>query len=215
MALTVVCVWVNGHVPFTVEYVTKLEAMARRYLARPFEFICLTDRPWKVPEHIRTIPIQLRKGLKGWWAKLEVFAPNRFHGRVLYLDLDSLIVAPLDPIVDYPAPLALVPHAGTFNGKDGLAVVKRFNSSVMVWDAETVPPLLVRWTPDVAKRLHGDQDFIGEQCPTAATFPATWFPRLSEIEGPPFPPDVKVILAKVPKNTIAAKRWPWFREAWA
>lgn len=213
--LTVACVWVRGHVPFTLEYVTRLETMVRAHLSEPFEFVCLTDRPWQVPAHIRTISIRLPQGLKGWWAKLELFHPQRhWPGRVLYLDLDTLIVDSLDPIVRFPAPFALVPHAGTFEGRDGLRVVKRFNSSVMVWEGGTQTRIAERWSRADASRLHGDQDWIGEQCAEAATMPLSWFPRLSEIQGPPFPADAKVILAKKPKNTIAAKRWPWFRQAW-
>lgn len=208
------CVWVKGHVPFTVQYATKLEAMTRRFLSRPFEFVCLTDRPRQVPAHIRTIQITLTPGCKGWWAKLEVFKAERFQGRVLYLDLDTLIVDALDPVVDYPAPFALIPHAGTFDGGGGRAVVKRFNSSVMVWDAETQSHLHTTWTPLEAQRLWGDQDWIGEQCPDAAAMPAAWFPRISEVQ-PPWPVGAKVVLMKVPKNHVAAKRWPWMQEAWA
>lgn len=215
MSLTVACVWVKANVPYGTEYVTNLRSMVARHLPRAHQFVCLTDRSWMLPEDIRTIPIQLGRGLNGWWAKLELFAPNRFHGRVLYLDLDSLIVAPLDPIVDFPAPFALVPHAGTFNGKDGLAVVKRFNSSVMVFDADTMPPLLTRWTPDVAKRLHGDQDFIGETLPGSAVMPEAWFPRLSEIRHLSSPPaEAKVVLCKKPKNSIAADLYPWVKRVW-
>lgn len=216
MSLTVACVWVNGHVPFGVEYVAKLHAMARRWIARPFEFVCFTDRPALLPKGVEPVVIDSPGQLKGWWSKVELF--NKAHGlcgRVLYLDLDTLIVDPLDEVIDYPAPFALAPHAGTFNGKDGLTVVKRFNSSVMVWDAGTQDHIFDNWTPKTAKRLWGDQDHIGEQCPFASAMPAEWFPRLSDLDGER--PDVraKVVLAKKPKNVIASQRLAWFREAWA
>lgn len=213
--LTVACVWVNANVPYTVEYVTKLRAMCRRWIDRPFRFVCLTDRPWLLPDSIERVVIQLPKGMKGWWGKIELFNANRRLGpRVLYLDLDSLIVGSLDAIIDFPAPFALVPHSGSFNGKDGLAVVKRFNSSVMVFDAAVTYRLYDDWTPSVTKRLHGDQDWTGEQMPHAAAMPLEWFPRISELQERGPTPEAKVILAKTPKNIEAAKRWPWARQAW-
>lgn len=210
--LTVACVWVQGNVPFTAEYVTRLEGMCRRWIARDFRFVCLTDRPDAVL--CESIRVKSPKQMCGWWSKVELFAPNLFTGRVLYLDLDTLIVAPLDPVIDFPAPFALAPHAGTFEGKNGLTVVKRFNSSVMVWDAGITTHLYEDWNPLVAMRLWGDQDWIGEQRPGAATMPALWFPRISELgdAGPSL--SAKVVLCKKPKNLEAVKRYPWVRRAW-
>jgi hypothetical protein len=44
--------------------------------------------------------------------------------------------------------------------------------------------------------------------------PVEWFPRLSQITGPPFDAAARVILAKTPKNHLAARQWPWFDAAW-
>lgn len=216
MPVTVACVFVHGHVPFTKDYVLRLASMVRRWMDRPYRFVCLCDQPGELPHWIERVAVP-KPTLKGWWSKLELFNPDRGQvGRVLYLDLDTLIVGPLAPILDYPADFALAPNAGTFQPKNGLQVVKRFNSSVMVWDAcaSLTERLWNAWTPDVASRLWGDQDWIGEQTPSAAAMPAEWFPRLSEIAAPPFPAQAKVILAKKPKNADAAKLYPWFEEAW-
>jgi hypothetical protein len=212
--LTVACVWVHGHLPYRVDYVTRLHAMARRWITRPFAFVCLTDMPDDVPKGVTAIPVPSPGNLKGWWSKVELFAPRRFGGRVLYLDLDTLIVAPLDPILDYPAQFALAPHAGTFNGKGGLQVVKRFNSSVMVWDAGTQDDLFRHWSPSVAAVLWGDQDYIGLMSNDGVAMPAGWFPRLSEIAWPNVPESSKVVLCKKPKNLEAVKSLKGFAEAW-
>jgi hypothetical protein len=211
--LTVACVWVRAQVPFTAEYVSRLRAMVGRHLMRPHRFLCLTDRP-ELLSGVETICVPPPRGLKGWWSKIELFTPGLFSGRVLYLDLDTLVVDRLEPIVDFPASFALIPDAGTFQGKDGLRVVKRFNSSVMVWDAGVNERLYTEWTPDVAKRLWGDQDWIGEQMPEARAMPLAWFPRLSECPNGPAS-TAKVILAKKPKNEVAAQQYRWFAEAWA
>lgn len=213
--ITVACVWVRGNVPFTLEYVVRLRAMVAKHLTMPHRFVCLTDRPECIPPAMIAIRIPTPAPLKGWWSKMQLF--NRDHnllGRVLYLDLDTLVVSSLEPIVQFPAPFALVPDGGTFKPKGNLQVVKRFNSSVMVWDAGVNASLFDSWTPEIARRLWGDQDFIGEQMPSAAAMPAAWFPRLSELNGQPPPETAKVVLAKVPKNAIAADLYPWFAEAW-
>lgn len=212
--ITVCCVWVRANVPYGVEYVLKLRAMVSRHLSRPHRFVCLTDRPEQLPT-VDTVRIVPHRSLFGWWAKIELFnKAHGFSGRMLYLDLDTLIVNDLAPIVDYPAEFALVPHAGTFNGKDGLTVVKKFNSSVMVWDAGSQNHVFDRWESGVARTLWGDQDWMGVQCPDAAVMLASWFPRLSDVDWPAIPADAKVVLAKKPKNTVAAKTLVGFAEAW-
>lgn len=211
--LTVACVLVRGHVAFTPEYVWRLHSMARRRIEREFEFVCLTDQPKQMPKGVRPIEIKPPDGMKGWWAKIQLFKPGRFGGRVLYLDLDTLLLDSLDEIIDFPADFALVPDgAPNFKGQNGLSVVKCFNSSVMVWDWDAVHQLHRNWTPSVARRLWGDQDWIGEQMPGARKMPLEWFPRLtSERE---WPEAAKVLLCKAPKNLQAAAMWKWFEEMW-
>ncbi len=217
MSLTIAAVWVRGHVPYTSDYVRRLASMVRRSTSRAYRFVCFTDRPGQMPDDVEPKTIVPFINCAGWWNKLFLFNPsNGLSGRVVYLDLDSLIVGSLDPIIDFPAPFALLADGGSsFKPKDGKVVIKRFNSSVMAFDAGVHPELFTTWSPDVAERLHGDQDFIAELVPDAATFPVSWCPRLSQVSGPPWSVDVKIILSKVPKNHVAAARWPWFREAWA
>jgi hypothetical protein len=216
---TVTCVFVKGHVPFTVDYVTRLAAMVNRLMDRPYSFVCFTDRPEQIPSHIRTIQIPNLRPLWGWWSKLECFnAAHGLTGRILYLDLDSLVVAPLAPILDYPSPFALIPNAGTFQGsvrRNGRRrLVPLYNSSCMVWDAGVNRKLFDKWTPSIAADLHGDQDHIAEMMPHLGQFPLAWFPRISELGNEPPGPEAKVVLVKKPKNEEAAKRWPWVDAAW-
>lgn len=214
MSLTVACVRVAGNVPYPVEYVTRLKAMVEKHLAREHRFVCLTDRTHSLPRDIESIEIPPPSKMFGWWRKVELFAPGRFEGRVLYLDLDTLIVQALDPLVDFPSSFALIPTAGSFQPTTKHRVVKRFNSSVMVWEAGVNAQLFTDWTSAVTKRLHGDQDWIGEQWPHASMFPAEWCPRLSELNGERPGPDAKVVLCKVPKNEEACRRYPWVNDIW-
>jgi hypothetical protein len=189
--------------------------MARRYLPA-HRFVCLTDRASCLPRDLETLPITAPHRAYGWWAKIHLFNPALpLSGRLLYFDLDVLLARNLEEVVTFPAPLAFAPNGGTFQPRNGLRCVKLFNSSVIVWDHGTHPELFTTWTPEVTRRLWGDQDWFGEQAPRAAAMPASWFPRLSEVgTGPPWHEDAKVLLCKKPKNVEAATQFPWFAEAW-
>lgn len=217
--MTVACLFVKGEYPYTVEYVRRLRAMVQQWLDRPFRFVCLTDQPDVMPEGVEAIPVTKLPRSFAYWTKLELFNPVRnWHGRVLYLDLDVLIVAPLAPLVDFAAPFALSADPASPRqrvlDRYGRKIVRRFNSSVMVWDGGTQNNLFTDWTPAVAQRLSGDQDWIGEQAAEAAGMPRAWFPRLSEVIRPPFDRDVKIVLTKHPKNHIAAQEYTWFEPLW-
>src|SRR5690349_10188048 len=108
MSLTIACVLVRGHVPFSVEYVERLHAMCKRTIARPFRFVCLTDQADRMPDGVIPVRTHLPAGLRGWWAKVNLFDPRLFRsGRVIYFDLDVLLLGGIDEIIDYPAPFAL------------------------------------------------------------------------------------------------------------
>jgi len=216
--MTVTCVFVQGEYPYTVDYVTRLRDMVARWIDRPFRFVCVTDQPQLFTPPIETIAVTKLRGFAPW-TKLELFNPIRqWSGRMLYLDLDTLIVAPLAPLVDAPAAFAIT--ADPTNKKNrtrdsfGRAIVRRFNSSVMVWDGGTQTDLYTDWTPADGERLSGDQDWIGERRPEAVTLPREWFPRLSELGGQPPVEPSKIVLVKVPKNHFAAAQYPWFGPLW-
>lgn len=220
--LTIVCLLVHGEYPFTPDYVRRLKAMADRWCARPFRFVCLTDQADALPADVEAIPIEKWADCYALWSKLQIFDPRHgLTGRMLYIDLDTLIVAPLDPIIDFPADLALttdalvIERAALTTDRHGRTLHRRFNSSVIVWDGGTQSHLCTGWTIDDARRLSTDQDWIGEQAPHAKGLPLEWFPRLSRL-GPPdtWPPVAKVVLTKKPKNDQAVTVYPWFNALW-
>lgn len=232
-AVTVACVWVKRNVPYSADYVTRLLSMVGRHIDRSFEFVCFTDRPTELPHAIRTLPAFAWPNLAGWWTKLELFNPaHRLGERILYLDLDTIVVGDLASIIDFqdlrlddsdpnaPSAFALAPPGGSFKPK-GFKTVRRFNSSVMVWTPSVeMAKLYTDFEPRFATEsyqggapLWGDQDWIGVRAKRADVMPQVWFPRLSEITGPD-DPRYKVVLCKKPKNHEAAKELPWVAEAW-
>lgn len=63
----------------------------------PLRRVMLTDLPLKLPDvEVRPLP----RAYRGWWSKLELFAPeNDDLGDLLYFDLDTVVVGPLDDLV--------------------------------------------------------------------------------------------------------------------
>lgn len=220
-ALTVASLFVKGEYPYTVEYVQRLYEGVSRNLTRPFRFVCLTDRTGEMPAAVEAIPVERIAGCYAFWTKLRMFdASLGWSGRILALDLDTLIVGSLDPIVDYPARFvgagdALAPSLDgppVVGIKGGKTWLPRVQGSVMVWDAGACDSLWAQWSPAQADHYYTDQDWIGALMPSAAVMPVAWFPRISQAQ-PPWP-DAKVVLVKKPKNHIAAERWPWFNALW-
>lgn len=146
--LTVACVCVPGGI-YNSKHVARLHDLVASHLSQPFIWHCIIASPWP-----------------GWWAKVELFKPGRFHGRVLYLDLDVSIVGSLDDLVSWPSSFVIIDEWQ----KPG----RMYNSSVMVWNAGVADHIYTNFTPEVMRRFKGDQGWIHEQMPDADTFPKQW-----------------------------------------
>lgn len=146
--LTVACVLSEGPKRvYNIEHVRRLQDMVAQHLDRLYHFVCITDSPFP-----------------GWWAKISLFEPGRFKGRILYLDLDVTIVGSLNGVALYSAPFVAI--------DDWLRPT--INSSVMAWDADKMGRLFTEFDKPVMDRLKGDQDWITEQMPDAKTYPPHW-----------------------------------------
>lgn len=77
---------------FTPAHVAALDRQLKRYA--PFhEHVCLTDMD---VTGVTCMPLEHK--WPGWWSKMELFAP-RVKGDVLFMDLDTVVVAPIDDIL--------------------------------------------------------------------------------------------------------------------
>jgi hypothetical protein len=149
--LTVACVLRSGGI-YRPEWVTRLQRQVKDNLTIPHHFICLSD------VHVPCDRIGLRHSWPRWWSKIELFRRELFQDRVLYLDLDSLIVGPLDPLVS---------AGGFWMTQDFLG--PGFNSGCMFWggDRSEIYRRFVQDAAGYARRYDawpdgriGDQAFI-------------------------------------------------------
>jgi len=133
--ITVACVEWDNYLGRADEYIRKLQAMVRRHLAQPHQFCIL------LPDD----------SLQGWWKKLALFKPGRFTGRVVYFDLDTLIVGPLDELVS---------HKGAVHLSDWGWVRNVHAGGTLVWDAGERDHLWNDFTPAVTRAFANDQEWM-------------------------------------------------------
>lgn len=143
--LQVICVKIGPN--FKAEWVNHLYNGCRANLTIPFEFTCMTDDPKGVK--VKCIP-PLRDDLTGWWHKVTLFSKDVLPDarRVLYLDLDVVLMGDITPIVQHPASFATL-HDRWQNG---------INSSFMLWNKDEYHHIYDEF--DRPGDFIGDQNYI-------------------------------------------------------
>jgi hypothetical protein len=133
--------------------------MVSRNLTLPYEFVCLTDDQHPIDD-VRSIVQKNKNYPKQWWHKVHMFDHSLpLKGRILYFDLDVVILSNIDKLV------AANNHnffgIRDFNRKFHPAW-KNLNSSAMSWIHGTQSEIYDQFvkTPREATRMHGDQDWI-------------------------------------------------------
>lgn len=103
--------------------VNSLARGVRRHLARPHRFICFTDDAAGLDPGVEALPLpelDLPPGSGDTrWRKIALF--NRdlggLSGTALFLDLDLVIVGPLDPFFDQPGQVVILRDDDLFRAK--------------------------------------------------------------------------------------------------
>ncbi len=108
MPLTVACFkWGNWCAPHGTDYVNRLFRHVQDHLQAPHDFICFTDDPTNLAPGITARTL----GCADWnWNLRKMWAYNPasgLKGRVLLLDLDTLVTGSLDDIAAYSGPFCV------------------------------------------------------------------------------------------------------------
>ena len=145
--LTVACMkWGDKYGP---EYVNVLRAMVRRNLPDDHRFVCVTDNSKGVDPGIEVIPIpSTLDGLGGperGWKKLLLFDSEHINldGKVLYIDLDVVILNSLMPFFEHPGDFCII-RDWSLDGIIG-------NSSVFRFEAGTIDFVLADFIAESQK----------------------------------------------------------------
>ena len=131
------------------EHVERLARQAGRHHPEA-PFVCLSDM--EVPG-IRCLPLLF--DWPGWWAKMELFRPDLLLGDMLYLDLDSSIVGPLDDMLGFGR-LAIMRDVYRPGGLQSSVMYLPEAERAAVWRAWIAAP--DRWMREF--RRGGDQAFL-------------------------------------------------------
>lgn len=139
---------------YTPEWVHKLETAVWDHLPDFYEFVCLTDMD------VDCHKIPLRDELPGWWSKIELFRPGLFTERVLYLDLDTLVLGDMSELASY---------GGAFGGLRDFIYPARLQTAVMAWEPSALTDVVYeRFRPSVPSRvMWSDQPWIDHCIPDA------------------------------------------------
>lgn len=188
LPVVVCCKWGR---PFPAEYVNMLCRAVADNLSEPHRFVCLTDDAKGLIPEVEAIAlpemgiVEERKGF-GCWPKLSIFKPGIFGEDeipVLYLDLDIMILRPIDayfqrirelrglnvqrewnPTLWSLAPLALRPDRGVQGSVIGFYPSEQRH----LYDRFVADPDAVYAT------CNDDQVFITRESPQRRYWPFDW-----------------------------------------
>ena len=143
-ALNVICVATGNYLGRSEDYVSRLlSGVAKNYKG-------------EAKFHV------LREGPESWWAKLQMFEPNRFPKgeRCVYFDLDTVITGDLTDLMKYDGPFA---------GLRDVWQPGQLNSSIMSWTAGEADHVWKAWVEagKPTDDYRGDQAWITQHMPMA------------------------------------------------
>lgn len=224
--VTVICM--KWRTRYAASYVNRLFAGVRRNLSRPHRFVCFTDDPSGLVSgiDIQPLPPIALPDAFTWtpWRKVSVWQHPLagLEGDVLFLDLDLVVTADLDPLFSYEPGRFCVIENWT-QGGEGIG-----NTSVFRFRAGAHREIYDRFAanPDAILTEHRiEQQYVSTSLPDQKFWPADWclsfkhslvprFPR-NWTQAPPLPDSAKVVVfTGRPDIDEAAKgQWPapWYK----
>jgi hypothetical protein len=225
---TIACI--KWGTPFPPDYVNRLYRGAMRNVSRPTRFIAFTDDPAGLDPGVVAMPIPAIdlpvKGMRlGPWRKLALWSRDiGFDGDILFLDLDVVVTANLDPFFDFePGKLCLIENWTQESQGVG-------NSSVMRFPAGGAPHLVDRFEKDaiaMSFRYVNEQTYLSRESGLPTAFwPKDWCVSFKFTMTPRFPanlwretvlpPDARIVVFTGhprPHEALQGK-WPapWYKK---
>jgi hypothetical protein len=148
--MIVCCIKVG--IAYGPEYPNRLAAAVGRNLHRPHRFVCLTDDP----TGLRCPSEPIFASYPGWWSKLVLFKPHAalMGERVLYLDLDTVILQDIGFLADYQGDFALLRdfYRPAGYGSAIMSIAPGWGQTI--WNQFRADPVFIM------QSLHGDQEWI-------------------------------------------------------
>lgn len=199
--LNVVCIKASSK--YGPEYVNNLFHMVKRFLPIPHEFICFCGSSEGIDPGVECRP--LPDDLEGWWNKISLFKSNiGLEGKMLFLDLDVVIVDDITPLATYDADFVII--------KDWWH--DEYNSSVFLLKIGARDHIWDKFNPHEPMSVGAnDQDFLTKILPEEKTWPPEWIVSFKENCAKGIPPDARIVVfhgRPKPHNYPA----PWIKDFW-
>jgi hypothetical protein len=198
-------------------YVERLYKMVKRHLSEPFEFHCFTEDATGISNPAIQIHPLIDTDFKGAWHQATIFKPDiGIKGKILYLDLDIVIVDSIDALIEQPGDFVI-------NKDWNLAGV--YNGSAFMFEAGALPDAwaTLQDIKDVVKDTElGAQRFITDFFRNKASFwPEGWIVSYKKHAVGGYPEGAKIVVFHGdPKPDKAMWGWgnvppePWIIEHW-
>ena len=145
---------------FPPEYVNRLFYGVRRNTTVPFKFHCFTDDATGLDPEIQLHPLPYTN-VEGWWQKLYLFSDEiDIEGRVLFMDLDTLITKNIDHFVTQDKGFVTLQDLWQRGNNVSSAVMSfEVGKHTQIWNTFIQDPVAaVR-----SLHPHGDQKWIQKQ----------------------------------------------------
>ena len=146
----------EGHIPYTAGHVNRQARLIDKWLKQPHEIVCITDDPKGIDGSIRIVPLWKDHFEYGRdWHRLKIFSPEMVDligPRFVSIDLDTLILGPLDPLFDNDAP---------FKALQDFYWQHQYATGMFQMDAGAYPFVLDRFDVNAAMKLRESGSYIG------------------------------------------------------
>lgn len=204
---------------YSAEYVNKLYRAVERNTTMDFRFTCFTEDPIDVDVEVecRNLPV---KNIEGWWQKMYLFSNDiQITDRILYFDLDTVIVGNIDGLMKFDGEFAIL--RDFYRARKNTQALD-FGSGVMAWRGGWRPEIWSDFYGDHAKNSKtggGDQKYLMQVIPAStATYWQDYLPdqlvsyKTHCIEG--VPDKTRVICFHGKPRPHEVKHLDWMKIHW-
>jgi len=194
---------------YTAEHVNRLAEMVKRNVTVPYRFICVTDDPTGIREDVQVYPLWENPAphygtLKrpNCFARLRMFANDEFinshfNERIVWLDLDALILGNIDHILNDKADFKIWYVDGEVSLCNGSLVSHKRGTRTDLWtkfNPKNVHP--EEGYQNTTGHIGSDQAWIAQNLrPEDLRFGKIdgVYSYRCHVKGKPLPPDAKIV----------------------
>jgi hypothetical protein len=154
---------------YDAKYWNILKAAVDRNLKIPHRFIVICDKDDGLDLKIDVIKMDPEKDFFDFWTKMTIFRPQPFGitGRILLLDVDTVITGKLDELMDLDGDFYTYPNWWSDSIAFAVTLMDA-GARTKLWD------LFIADKENIIKKYGSDENFISAICPDERWFPKPW-----------------------------------------